>query len=137
MKQRLLPLLFLSLVMFSGCDDFLECIIDRRPEIHKTTFSDGRVDIYYYHEVTVEIKNETRDNDYDYYFEIGGQLPDGLEMFVNYRTVSFEGTPEVSGTYRFTLFLYVDPLFNNGGDCDCEEFLCSDSTSREFTITIN
>ena len=56
--------------MFSGCEDLLDCIRNRRPEIHDKTFKDGTIDVYYYQEVTTEIKNEPRDNDYGYNYDI-------------------------------------------------------------------
>ncbi len=133
MKKRL-PLLFcLPFLLLFGCDDFLECITNKRPQIHDTTFRRGEVGIYYYAEVTTEIKNETRDNDYGYFYELYGELPVGLEMFVNYRTVSFEGTPEISGRYTFTLGLYVEPPIDGDG---VEEVMCSDYTSKDFSIYI-
>lgn len=138
MKKRISLLLFLSFFMFSGCEDILDCVFNRRPEIHDKTFKDGILGVYYYQEVTTEIKNEPRDNDYGYNYEVYGNLPEGLQMFVNYRTVSFEGTPELSGSYAFTLVLYVDPPLRYNNDTDqFEDNMCSESTSKEFTITIN
>jgi hypothetical protein len=138
MQKRLFLPLFLSFFMFFGCEDLLDCIVNRRPEIHDTTFKDGEVGVYYYHEVTTQIKNEPRDNDYGYNYDVYGNLPDGIQMITNYRTVSFEGTPELAGTFRFTLILYVDPPLSYDYNTDqYEDVMCSESTSKEFTITIN
>ncbi|MFK7782760.1 hypothetical protein [Psychroserpens sp.] len=138
MKKQLFLLLFCSFFMFSGCENILDCVANRRPQIHDASFGDGRIGVYYYQEVTTEIKNEPRDNDYGYFYEINGRLPDGIQMFANYRTVSFEGTPEVAGTYTFTLLLYVDPPLNYDNDSgEFENVMCSDSTSKEFSITVN
>ncbi len=132
--KRCLPLvLVLPFFMLLGCDNFLGCITNKRPQIHDANFGRGQVDVYYYQEVTTEIKNEPRDNDYGYYYELYGELPEGIHMFVNYRTVSFEGTPEVPGRYTFSLGLYVDPPFNDDG---IEEVLCEDFTSKDFSIYI-
>ncbi|WP_431135539.1 hypothetical protein [Psychroserpens mesophilus] len=137
MKKQLPFLLFLTCFVFTGCKDYLDCIVNRRPEIHDATFKDGTIGVYYYQEVTTEIKNEPRDNDYGYHYDVYGNLPDGIHMFANYRTVSFEGTPEVAGTFRFTLLLYVDPPLSYDYDTDqYEEVMCSESTSKEFSITI-
>jgi hypothetical protein len=137
MKKQLSLLLFCSLFMFSGCEDAFDCIVNRRPQIHDKVFRDGNVGVYYYQEVTTEIKNEPRDNDYGYNYDVFGELPDGIQMIANYRTVSFEGTPEAAGTYKFTLFLYVDPPVSYDYDTDqYESVMCSESTSRDFTITI-
>ncbi len=124
--------------MFSGCEDFFGCVVNKRPEIHDATFRNGTIGVYYYQEVTTEIKNEPRDNDYDYFYEVYGDLPNGIQMFPNYRTVSFEGTPEVEGTFTFTLVLYVDPPLKYDDDSgQYEEVMCSESTSKDFTITIH
>jgi hypothetical protein len=137
MQKRLHFLLFLSFFVFSGCENLLDCIVNRRPEIHDTTFKDGVIGVYYYHEVTTEIKNEPRDNDYGDNYEVHGDLPLGIQMITNYRTVSFEGRPEEAGTFRFTLFLYVDPPLSYDYDTDLyENVMCSESTSKEFAITI-
>lgn len=138
MKKLYLILFCFAFFTLSSCEDFLDCVIDRRPQIHDKTFASGTVGVYYYQEVTTEIKNEPRDNDYGYFYEVYGNLPDGIQMFPNYRTVSFEGTPEVSGTFKFTLLLYVDPpgRFDDDG-IEFEQVMCSESTSKDFTITIN
>ncbi|WP_323787770.1 hypothetical protein [Psychroserpens sp.] len=137
MKIRI-PLLFvLSLFMLTSCDNILECAFNKRPEIHDKTFKDGIIGVYYYEEVTTEINNEPRDNDYGYNYDFYGELPNGLQMVTNYRTVSFEGTPEVAGTFNFTLYLYVDPPLSYDYDSEqYEDSLCSESTSKDFTITI-
>ncbi len=137
MKKRIYFLFLFSFFLLSGCESLLDCVFDRRPVIHNRTFNDGTVGVYYYEEVTTEIKNEPNDDDYGYNYDIYGELPNGLQMITNHRTVSFEGTPEVAGTFRFTLHLYVDPPLSYDYDTDqYEEVLCSDSTSNEYTVTI-
>lgn len=133
MKKRIPLLLLLSFFTLFSCNDFFECITNKRPEIHDATFRRGEVGVYYYAEVTTEIKNEPRDNDYGYFYELYGELPDGMQMFVNYRTVSFEGVPEVPGRYTFTLGLYVDPPIDGDG---FQEVMCTDYTSKDFSILI-
>lgn len=106
-----LPVFFIALFSFiflTGCTDVFDCITNKRPQIHNATFPRGEIGVYYYAEVTTEVKNEPRDNDYGYYYRLYGELPDGIRMFDNYRTVSFEGVPEVSGVFTFTLVLTVD-----------------------------
>lgn len=121
-----------------GCEDIFECIVNKRPEIKDNTFDIGNIGEYYYAELRSEIKNEPRDNDYGYNYEIFGDLPDGLQTFVNYRTISFEGRPEVSGIFTFTLYLYVDPPeYYDEVSGQYEDSLCEDSTSKEVTIIIN
>ncbi|WP_298903888.1 hypothetical protein [uncultured Psychroserpens sp.] len=138
--KRLLPLLLfvLSSIMLSSCEDVFDCIINRRPELPNKSFEVGTVESYYYDEFRAEIKNEPRDDDYGYIFEVDDNLPDGLELFVNYRTVSIEGLPTHPGTYTFTVYLFVDPPLSYDYDTDqYDDPLCSDSTSKEYTIIIN
>ena len=137
--KRLLPLLLVfSLFTLTSCEDFFDCIVNRRPELPNKEFGVGNLQTYYYEEFDAQIKNEPRDNNYGYDFEIEGDLPDGLSMFVNYRTVSIEGLPTFPGTYTFTIYLYVDPPINYDYETDqYDDPLCSESTSKEYTIRIN
>ena len=133
---KLLP--FALCFLLFGCEDIIECIINKRPEIKDTSFEVGYVGTYYYDEVKSEIKNEPNDNSYGYTYEIYDDLPDGLQTYANYRTLSIEGTPLVSGTFTFTIYLYVDPPEYYDEDTgEYEDSLCAYSTSKEFTIIIN
>lgn len=135
MKNILFVLVF---VLCLSCENILECIINRSPEIPDTSFDVGNVNGYYYQELTSEIKNEPRDDAYDYSYEIYGNLPDGLEMFANHRTLSIEGMPQASGTFTFTIYLYVDPPeYYDEDSGKYEDALCSRSTSKKFSIIIN
>ena len=137
MKQRYLFFLLLLFLAFTNCDDVLECVFNKRPEIHDTTFVVGQINTYYYHEITSEIKNEPRDDDYGYSYEIFGDLPEGLEPFANYRTLSIEGMPQTTGVYAFTIYLKVDPpLVYDDDSGTYEASMCSESTSKDFTIII-
>ena len=75
---------------------------------------------------------------YTYYFFVSGNLPDGLESYVDNRKVVFEGVPLETGTFEFKIELNV----GGGGNWDSEtdtwdDGLCTDSTSKKFTIIIN
>lgn len=136
--KSLKPLLLVVCILCLSCDDILECIINRSPEIPDTSFGVGNVNGYYYQELTSEIKNEPRDDAYVYTYEIYGDLPAGLEMHTNNRTLSIEGMPMASGTYIFTIYLYVDPPeYYDEDSGSYEDALCSKSTSKKFTIIIN
>jgi hypothetical protein len=133
---KLLPLVFCFLVL--GCEDIVDCIFNKRPEIPNKSFNVGYVNHFYSDEFTSEIKNEPRDDDYDYYYEVSGDLPEGIEIYTDYRTLILEGTPLEQGRFRFTIYLDVDPPEYYDEDTgQYEDSLCSDSTSKEFTITIN
>ena len=89
-----------------GCEDGLNCIIPKEPELPNKSFPIASTETYYYADLRAEINNEPRDDDYDYFFEIEG-LPLGLDYFVNYRTISIEGTPELTGTCLCMISLRV------------------------------
>ncbi|WP_225035816.1 hypothetical protein [Winogradskyella sp. SM1960] len=121
-----------------GCSDIIECIINKRPEIPNTSFDVGYVNNYYYEEFTSEIKNEPNDDAYGYTYEIYGDLPDGLQMFADFRTLSIEGMPIASGTFTFKIYLYIDPPEYYDYDTErYEDSMCAYSDSKEFTIIIN
>ncbi|MFK7834183.1 MAG: hypothetical protein AB8B52_12995 [Winogradskyella sp.] len=127
---KLLPLLGL---FFFSCEDF-NCLIPREPELPNKSFSIASLDNYYYSDLTAEINNEPRDNDYDYFFDVVG-LPLGMDFFVNNRIISIEGTPEEEGTYEFTIFLDVDGPFREF-DQDQQDFLCDYSTQKTYTLIV-
>lgn len=131
--SRWLPFLFITF-LFVSCEDVLNCIIPKEPELGDREFPIGSTESYYYTELSAEINNEPRDDDYDYFFEVEG-LPEGLGYFVNFRTISIEGTPEEVGTFDITIYLSVDGPFRDNFDDDFEQ-LCSYSTSKTYTVII-
>jgi hypothetical protein len=138
--KRVLPLLLIfSFFICISCDDVLECVIlARSPELPDKTFQEGLVNTYYQDSFDAEISNEPRDNDYGYYFDFNGELPDGLHVYFDYRTVSIEGVTQIAGTFNFTIYLEVDPPLNyDEYSGEYEEDMCSTTTSKEYTITIN
>ncbi|GAB4166368.1 MAG: hypothetical protein Tsb0033_28390 [Winogradskyella sp.] len=124
-------LLCLSLL---SCNNFFECIIARNPSLPDKQFPIGTTEGYYYVDLLAEIKNEPRDNDYDYYFDVVG-LPLGMDYFINYRTISLEGTPEETGVFEITIYLDVDGPFRNNFDDD-PDLLCNYNTSKTYTLII-
>lgn len=133
MKSSQVLLLLFAFTLFS-CNDFFECLIDRRPELPNKEFQIGNTESYYYVDLRAEINNEPRDDDYDYFFEFAEPLPPGLDYFVNYRTISIEGTPTEPGDYRITLTVFVDGPFRN--DFEDETFLCDYSATKTYTLIV-
>jgi len=124
--------------MFSSCEDVFDCIIERSPELPNKVFKIGQINQYYYEAFDAEIKNEPRDNDYEYYFDIVGELPNGFELLINFRTVSILGVPESEGVYEFTVFLdVVPPLHYDEDGYEYDGVMCSESTSKDYVIVIN
>ncbi len=129
---------FLCCFLLISCEDILECIINQRPEIPNKNFDSGYANHFYSDSFTSEIKNEPQDNDYDYYYEFYGDLPEGLEFYTDYRKVIIEGTPLEQGTFEFTIYLDVDPpMYYDEDSGQYEDTLCTSSASRDFSITIN
>lgn len=138
MKRYLLIILLISFFSFSGCEDVLDCIVNVRPELHDKTLAVGHVDTYYSDLISAEIKNEVQDDAYDYYFDVSGRLPDGIEVYYNrYREVVFKGIPKESGRYTVRVFLEVRPHYNEFENDRVNGPLCSDNTSKTYTLVIN
>ena len=133
MKKNLLLSIFLFTLLVS-CEDVFDCIVGRNPSLPNAELPIASTEAYYYADISAEIKNEPRDNDYDYYFRVVG-LPPGMDYFVNYRIVSFEGTPTETGTYEVRVYLDVDGPFRNDFDGD-RDVLCNYSTSKTYTLIV-
>ena len=141
MKKLPSSFLVLSFLLLISCQDALECIINKHPELSNQALSSAQVDQFYSDTITAQIKNEPSDDNYNYYFSIEGALPSGMEFFIDYRTIIIEGTPLVSGTYNFTVRLTVEQADNYNDDCentlnDCDG-LCGDTTSQAYTLLVN
>ena len=126
---------------FYGCENFLDCVIGRRPFLYDKSFPSAVQNEYYYVDVRAEIENEPRDNDYDYYFDIYDELPEGLVYYEHHRTLTIEGTPQESGTFHITVHLFVEgPEFVNytgDGVFYEDDYLCSNTTAKTYTLVIN
>ncbi|MEM9650179.1 MAG: hypothetical protein AAF969_17005 [Bacteroidota bacterium] len=120
-------------ILLQGCDEIYECVFSINPEIHDKPLELGLVGERYYGIVTAEISNEVNDDDYDYDFDVFGELPPGIFYDINRRSVEFFGTPEERGTYRFSVELFVERYDYYGYDGSPT---CSDSTVRDFTIQV-
>ena len=131
MKSIHLLLLFFCLLGF-GCSDTLSCLIPKEPELPNKSFPIASTQSYYYTDLRVEINNEPRDDDYDYYFDVEG-LPIGMDYFVNYRTISIEGVPELTGTYDITIYVDVDGPYR---DEDEPTLLCDYSAQKTYTLIV-
>jgi hypothetical protein len=133
----------LSILLFfqlTSCQDIIECVINRHPELPNKTLDIGNVGEFYFEEIRAEINNEPSDNRYFYYFSINGEVPEGLDIIFEHRSVYFEGRPQERGYYTFTVDLWVELGDNYYDECenrlnDCDG-LCDDSTSKEYTIYI-
>jgi hypothetical protein len=136
MKSLKFFALICCFLLFS-CEDILECIINKRPEIPDKNFAIGSIGYFYSDYLISEIKNEPVDEAYDYFYEFYGDLPEGVDFYADHRTFTIEGTPQESGVFEFTIYLYVDPPVSYDEESEeYEDSLCSSSTSKDFSITI-
>lgn len=134
MKKIYTFFIVITLLFTYSCSRTLDCLIPREPELPNVQLPIGSTETYYFVEFNTEINNEPRDNDYDYYFEVEG-LPPGMDYFVNYRTLSLEGTPQNPGTYDVRVYLFVDGPFRNNFDND-PDILCNYNTSKTYTLIV-
>ncbi|WP_422860132.1 hypothetical protein ACOKFD_04325 [Flagellimonas sp. S174] len=119
--------------IFCGCDEILECVFNINPQINQKQLVVGVVGERYRDRITAQINNEVNDNDYDYFFDVIGELPPGIFVEFNRRSVEIFGTPEESGVYRFQVELFVERFDFNGFDGSPT---CSESDIREFTLQV-
>ncbi|TYA78749.1 hypothetical protein [Seonamhaeicola marinus] len=140
MKHYLSIFLVFSFFAFTACDDVVDCIINVRPELKNKELDHAHVDEYYFETVSAEIKNETRDNDYDYFFRVSGDLPRGLDVIYERRKVVFEGIPREPGRYTIRVHLEVEAFneyyFDEYGNERYHDPLCSNNTSKVYTLVV-
>ena len=68
MKQALSITVLLSFFLLTSCQDILECVINRHPQLQNARLATGQVNNYYFEEIRADINNEPRDDSYYYYF---------------------------------------------------------------------
>lgn len=141
--MKRLPSIFVvfGFILLSGCQDILECVINRHPELENKTLARAQVDRFYSDHISAEINNEPSDNSYYYYFSIDGELPRGLDYIVDYRTIIIEGRPETSGRFPITVRLTVEQANDYYENCenrlnDCDG-LCEDTVIKRYTLNID
>lgn len=137
-KKFTFPSIFALFFLITGCQDILECVINRKPVLSDNRLGTAFVNQNYSELITAEVQNEPRDNDYYYYFSVIGDLPQGMDVYFDYRDVIIEGIPRERGRYRFTIRLDVEQVDNycenDLNDCDG---LCEESTARTYILTVN
>ena len=141
MKRYIFLTVLSFFFLFNSCENVLDCIINVRPELHDVNLKEGHLDHYYFDKITAEIKNEPNDNSYDYYFNVSGNIPAGLDVIYDYREVVLEGIPTESGRFTFRVHLDVDPYndhyYDEFGNVVYDDALCTDSTSKTYTLVIH
>jgi len=144
-KFKIQLVLLLSLLILIGCEK-LGCQIIIKPLLPDKTFAMGKLDVEYFDKLTASIKHSNREQDYNFYFDISGELPSGIEILAdNFRTLYFQGTPVEKGTFTFYVLVEIEQGYyddDDWGDDDDAVLLnptlevCNDTTRREYTIII-
>ena len=133
----LAPFLALTLCACDALiDTALDCIDSDGPEFDKKSLATPILNQEYNDKVTVSIRNEPRDNRFNYTFSHQGELPQGLEA--NYQTggsrdVFFTGTPTELGTFQYSLFVSVE---EPGVPDDFNSGLCYRNNSITYELTV-
>lgn len=136
---KVLPIFMMSFL--SSCDEAVDCIDNDGP-VFKTAaiLPDAVVGLDYDEMILVEVKNEPRDDDFQYYIESESRLPFGLELDNrgSTRRAYIRGIPTEPGEYRFTLFVRVyDDGFDPGFDSEpATGNLCFTTNRKEFILVV-
>ncbi|GLB47788.1 hypothetical protein [Neptunitalea lumnitzerae] len=142
MKKTLL--LCISLIsiatLTTSCAEFFEdCLFwPAKPNIKTASIPQGNVNTYYYTEIEAEIENDPDDLNYYYDFDVEGELPYGLEYWTYDNILIIEGTPQETGTFSFTVELYVEAPYRGNDDESDDNNIClgNDITHKTFTLRV-
>lgn len=134
---RQIPFIF-CLLLLVGCQDIVECIINREAQLQDKSLKSADTNYYYYETISAEVRNSPSDNNYSYYFSISDDLPQGLDIYVDYRTIIIEGYPKTSGDFTISVYLTVE--YDYSYDCESEwndcDHLCDDDTTMDYILTV-
>jgi len=132
MKRKFTFGLFFLLLL--SCNDLLECIIQIDPEIDQTSIKTAVVDQPYSQIISAHVKNDPADDFYEYFFDVYGSLPDGMNIEYNFRSIEIYGIPQQSGSFRFTVEVRIG-AYDDGNDFDPDP-TCSGVAERTFTLRV-
>ncbi|RNC87030.1 MAG: hypothetical protein ED556_06300 [Winogradskyella sp.] len=134
MKSKTTLFFLLTFFTLSSCDEALECVFGVNPEINESVISSGFLDEPYQQRITAEVDNDANDNSYDYFFEVFGDLPAGIEVLFFPREIRLIGRPEEAGSFDFTVYLSVESFQDGFFDASPT---CDDVVSKDFTLFVN
>jgi len=121
-------------ITISGCDA-VDCIVNNHPEFSKNSVSKATLNQVFEDTIRVSISNSYMDSEYNYTFDLQGDLPQGISYETSAREISFFGTPTELGD--FPLQLSVVAAGRSTFDIDDEpEGLCSDTESRDLVFSV-
>ncbi|SHH45379.1 hypothetical protein [Winogradskyella jejuensis] len=133
MKSKTITLFLVSFFALSSCEEALECAFGLDPEINENSVAPAQLDQEYFQIITGEVDNDPNDNAYDYFFEIYGDLPPGIDVLFFARRIELVGRPQEVGTFNFRVYLYVESFDNGFFDASPT---CSDEVSKNFSLVV-
>lgn len=127
----------LSAIVLSGCENPFDCIIDDRPVLNTENLTQPVLNQVYESSISVSIKNNSFDDDYDYRWTLDGQLPPGIDYNNNHRSLRFSGTPTSLGDYPYSVSVSVssDNYWQDNDSVNASD-LCRQNVKREFNMTV-
>ncbi|WP_343697217.1 hypothetical protein [Flavobacterium sp.] len=135
-KNTVYKTLFLFVLALTSisCETVLDCITDKKPSLIYKELYTGSTYIAYNENITFEIKKGNTEEYIISSASIDGNLPPGINYsVVDNSKVNFKGIPNKSGTYEFTVTIYVRRYINNEED---EDNLCDRGASQKYKIVI-
>ena len=132
MKQAWFSIPF-CLIIFT-CDNAWDCLLNINPEINEKTIQPALKGVPYSQLITADITNDPLDEFYEFFFEVIGPLPQGLDIHFNNRSIEIYGVPEETGIYRLTVTVDIGS-YDNGDDFDPNP-TCNGFIQRTFVLNV-
>ncbi len=130
--SSLLTVLLLSTAL-SGCDQLFNiavaCIDDDRPVLSPKELPNPILNQEYNEVIHVGIRNEPRDDRFDYTFTLTGNLPMGMQSESIGRDLRLFGIPTALGDYKFSVRVEIE---NGANGYNNTEGLCSTIDSEDY-----
>ena len=138
-RRALLIVGALSAMSLGGCEFFIDaaidCIDNDRPVLSPNILPDPILNQTYSELIRVSIRNEPRDDNFDFLFTTIGDLPEGIQVESAGRDFRLFGTPIELGDFSFSVRVEVRGTpgsFNDtSGLC-----LTVDTNSYQWSIQI-
>jgi len=133
--------LFVLFLTFNSCSELIDCIASTKPELASKSLPTGYTNQSYSNFISASVKNDSNDDDYDYYFSVSGNFPPGMTYFEQGRRLYFSGAANQGGVYTFKVTVTIDyPEYydEEQGFWEDDNRICfgNDTVSKEYTITI-
>lgn len=135
MKYKALSLV-LVVFLLGGCDHAIDCLDNDGPVFNQRALSSPVLNQVYEDRISVSIKNEPLDDQYDYEFSYTGRLPAGITARSSGRIYQFEGTPTELGRFEIDVLVKVSGSNSLSFFTEDESGLCYNSRRQTFVLDI-